>query len=130
MTVRARISPDRRNFAIARLLFLGAHSAAVTASRNPLAKRSTDHESTILLDLRPISSRSASEKAAIRKSKAANSSAFSGENENPFLPSSRSYGTQPHFLETMSGKPDAIASFTTKPQGSLMLACTHAPASA
>src|SRR5438477_12367303 len=92
MVERARISQDRRNFAVASLLFLGAHSAALTASRNPLEKRSTDQEPMIFLDLRAISSRSASEKAAIRKSKAANSSMSSGENENPFLPSSRSSG--------------------------------------
>src|SRR4029077_7856458 len=127
---RARTSEDTRNVAAAELLFLGAHSAAVTASRNPSAKRSEDQEAIIFLDVRPISSDSASERAAIRKSESANSSTFCGENENPFLPSSRSSGTQPHCFETISGKPDAIASFTTNPQGSLMLTWTNAPASA
>ena len=84
----------------------------------------------ILRDCADISRRVASSKDDIRPSRPARASMSYGSKRNPLLPSFTKSKPQPQSRETITGRPQAMASLTTSPQGSTVLGSTKQPASA
>src|SRR4051794_32251375 len=88
------------------------------------AQVSSEYRAIICLDLSPICISSASSNALTRCKRAVNSSSRPGSNTKPLLSCSTRSSTQPQRLETITGRLEAIASFTTSPHGSDTLAKT------
>ena len=95
--------------------------AIFAASRAPFANSTGDQAATISRDLAPIWSRAVGERSPSVTKRDPITSRSSQGTANPFSPSWTRSAAQPHSRETITGRPAAIASLTTRPQGSTRL---------